>query len=62
VTVEAILQFFILNAMTVSIADIFKARLDRLVKEDQESQAKTKATLRRIKELIVDLKKIDLED
>jgi hypothetical protein len=48
--------------MTVSIADSFRARLDQLDKEDQESQAKTKATLSRIKALIIDLKGIDLED
>ena len=48
--------------MIVSIADSFKARLDQLVTEDRESQAETQATLSRIKRLIVDLKKIDLED
>jgi hypothetical protein len=61
-TVEAILQFFTLNAVTVSIADLFQARIDRLVKEDQESQTKTKATLQRLRELIKTVEDIEFED
>jgi hypothetical protein len=60
--VEAILQFLTLNAMTVSIADLFQTRIDRLVKEDQESQAKTQATLQRLRELIKTVEDIDFED
>ena len=48
--------------MTVSIADLFKVKLDQLVKEDQESQAKTKATLQRIKSLIGELESIEFDE
>ena len=48
--------------MTVSIADLFKARFDQLVKEDRESQAKTQATLQRVRELIKTVEDIEFED
>ena len=48
--------------MTVSIADLFQVRIDRLVKEDQESQAKTQSTLQRLRELIKTVENIEFED
>jgi len=48
--------------MTVSIADAFQGRLNELIKEDVQSQNKTRDTLARIKTLIVDLEKLDLDD
>jgi hypothetical protein len=48
--------------MTVSTADLFQTRIDRLVKEDQESQVKTKATLQRLRELIKTVEDIEFED
>ena len=48
--------------MTVSIASLFQTRIDRLVKEDQESQTKTKATLQRLRELIKTVEDIEFED
>jgi len=47
--------------MTVSIADAFQGRLNELIKEDVQSQNKTRDTLARIKTLIVDLEKLDLD-
>jgi len=48
--------------VTVSIADAFQARLDELIKEDVQSQNKTRDTLARIRTLIADLEEIDLGD
>ena len=48
--------------MPSSIADSFKNRLDQLIKEDQESQAKTQATLQRLRELIKTVESIEFED
>ena len=48
--------------MPSSIADSFKNRLDQLIREDQESQAKTQATLQRLRELIKTVESIEFED
>jgi hypothetical protein len=48
--------------MPSSIADAFKIRIDDLIKEDQESQAKTQATLQRLRELIKTVESIEFED
>lgn len=45
-----------------SISELYKDQLDRLIERDQESQAKTKATLQRLRELIKTVQSIEFED
>jgi hypothetical protein len=53
--------FFTLNAMQ-SISALYKEQLDRLIEQDRESQAKTKATLQRLRELIETVQSIELDN
>ena len=46
----------------VSISEAYKVQMERLQAEDKESQAKTQATLQRIKTLISELESIDFKD
>jgi hypothetical protein len=48
--------------MPSSIADAFQTRLNQLIREDQESQAKTQSTLQRLRELIKTVESIEFED
>ena len=48
--------------MTVSIADLFQARLDELKQKDEESQKKTRATLASLKGMIKELEELDFTD
>jgi len=45
-----------------SISQAYAIRIERLKKEDEQSQAKTKATLQRIKLLIKTLENINFDD
>ena len=45
-----------------SISEAYRVQLERLQKQDQESQAKTQATLQRLRELIKTVESIDFED
>jgi hypothetical protein len=45
-----------------SISETYAIQIERLKKEDEQSQAKTKATLQRIKLLIKNLESIEIAD
>jgi len=45
-----------------SISALYKEQLDRLIEQDRESQAKTKATLQRLRELIETVQSIELDN
>jgi hypothetical protein len=55
------LQFFTPNAVP-SISEAYAIQIEQLKKEDKESQAKTKATLQRIRLLIKTLESIEFAD
>jgi hypothetical protein len=54
--------FFTLTSKMQSISETYAVQIERLKKEDEQSQAKTKATLQRIKLLIKTLESIEITD
>jgi hypothetical protein len=54
--------FFTLTSKMQSISETYAVQIERLKKEDEQSQAKTKATLQRIKLLIKTLESIEIAD
>jgi hypothetical protein len=44
-----------------SISEAYKIRIQNLIETDKESQAKTQATLQRLRSLIETVEKIDFE-
>jgi hypothetical protein len=45
-----------------SISEAYRVQIERLQQQDKESQAKTQATLQRLRSLIQKLESIDIED
>jgi len=52
--------FFTLTDKMQSVSKAYAVQIERLKKEDEQSQAKTKATLQRIKQLIKTLESMEL--